>query len=370
MRRHLRAGLLGGLLLLPAAACQELEHPSTVRDLRLLAVVVEPPEVILDPAAPEAAGPEIEVRPLLADPAGGGRPVTWTARACGNDPLAPSAPGAGTEGAASYPAGGARSTVGSARCPPPGPTSWPLLPEGETRPAGASFRFALTASQLAAAFAADVFPGHLGRPHGGFDLGLPIALEITARAGNESAVGIKRVVFWPGPLRADQRPNRNPQILEVRTFAARDPRSLAPQGPIELLAPDAPRPIAAGEPLWLEPAGATAEPYLTPVIDRFTDQVKLAEIPAETLRFSFFATAGRFVPPETRSALSFGAAPTERLPLESRYEPPAAADLPRDPGSGRRQQEVTIWIVVRDERGGAAFVERRLLVQEAGPARD
>jgi hypothetical protein len=350
------ARLLRTSLLIAAAGCDELEHPSLVKDLRLLAVAVEPPEVILDPAAPAAGPPELEVTPLLADPRGGGRPVTWTVRACGNDPLAPSAPGAGTEGAAGYPAGGARSTVGSARCPPPGPTSWSLLPDGETRPAGASLRFALGATQLAAAFAADVFPGHLGKPHGGFDLGLPISLEFTASAGDERVVGLKRVVFWAGPLREGQQPNRNPRILEVRAFADRDPETLSPREPVEVVAAGQAQVLAPGQTLWLEPAGAEAEPYVTRVIDRFTDEVRLQEVASETLTFAFYASAGRFVPAQTSSELSFGARPTARRPLESRYEAPAAAG------------DVTVWIVVRDERGGSSFLERRLTVHE--PARD
>jgi hypothetical protein len=345
-----------------AAACQELDHPSQVKDLRLLAVTVEPPEVILDPDG--LAAPEIEVTPLLADPRGDGRPLTFTARACANDPLAPSAPGAGTEGAGNYPAGGARSTVGSARCPPDGPTSWTLVPADDARPAGAPLRVAFTAAQLAAAFAVDVFPGHLGQPHGGFDLGLPIALEITGRAGDETAVGIKRVIFWAAPLREDQRPNRNPQVQEVRTFADRDPHTLEPIGPLDTLAPAQPRLLPADQPLWLEPLGAQAEPYLTRTIDRFTDQAQLREVAAETLDYTFYATAGRFDPPRTSSELPFGARPGDRLHLESRYEPPAAADLALDAASGRRQQEVTIWIVVRDERGGSSFLERRLLVHQ------
>jgi hypothetical protein len=348
-----------------AAACQELDHPSLVKDLRLLAVTVEPPELILDPDAPLV--PEVEVTPLLADPRGDGRPLTFTARACGNDPLAPSAPGAGSEGAANYPAGGARSTVGSARCPPDGPTSWTLVSENDARPAGTSLRVAFTGTQLAAAFAADVFPGHLGQPHGGFDLGLPIALQITGWAGDETAVGIKRVIVWAAPIRADQRPNRNPQVQQVRTFPDRDPHTLEPSGPIDTLAAGEPRPLPADQPLWLEPLGAEAEPYLTRTIDRLTDQTQVREVDAETLDYAFYATAGRFDPARTTSELPFGARPGDRLHLESKYQPPAPADLPLDPASGRRQQEVTIWIVVRDERGGSSFLERRLLVHESDP---
>jgi hypothetical protein len=366
-RRPCRWLLAGASLCLLAAVggCEELDQPSQVHDLRLLAVTAEPPEVILDPSAP-AAVPEIEVKPLIADPAGAGRPVTWTVRACANDPLAPSAPGAGAEGAGNYPAGGARSTVGSTRCPPEGPTSWPLLAKGDYRTVGGSIRFVLTPDQLAAAFAADVFPGHLGQPHGGFDLGLPITLEVNAVAGRETALGIKRVVFWQAPLRPDHRANSNPLILEVRVFGERDPLTLDPIGDMEVLAADSPRPLLADQSLWFEPAGVLAEAYVTSVVDRFTDETRLQDVPAETLRYAFYATAGKFLPPVTTSELPFGATPTERVHIESRYEPPAASELPTDPITGQALKEVTIWIVARDERGGSSWVERRLLVQAPG----
>jgi hypothetical protein len=347
-----RFGPLTALLLL--GACDELDHPSHVHDLRLLAIAAEPPEVILDPST--VAVPEIEVRPLIADPVGGGRPVTFSVRACGNDPFAPSAPGAGTEGASNYPAGGARSTVGSARCPPDGPTSWSLAPDVA---AGGSVRVTFTPEQIAAAFAADLFPGHLGQLHGGFDLGLPIALELTARAGSETAVGIKRVIFWPAPLRPDHRPNRNPRIGTVRLFFERDPISLDPAGLVEQLPPDSPRAVIADQTFWLEPTEVEAEPYVTAVIDRYTDQVRTQDVSAETLRYAFFATAGKFEPAETGSDRPFGAAAAERPHVESKYLPPPAAELAAGP------LEVTVWIVVRDERGGSSWVERRLLVHPA-----
>jgi hypothetical protein len=324
-------------------------------------VVADPPEVILDPSTP-ADVPLIEVRPLIADPRGDGRAVTWTARACANDPLAPSAPGAGTEGAGNYPAGGARSTVGSNLCPPEGPWSWSIHPAGDYSTLGGSFRFVLTPEQIAAAFAVDVFPGHLGQLHGGFDLGLPISVEVTARAGEETALGIKRVVFWPAPLRPDHRPNDNPQILEVRLFSERDPDTLEPAGDTEILPEDHPRPLPAGQPIWFEATGVVAEPYVTTVVDRFTDEIRIQDVPAETLRYAFFATAGKFVPPETTSELPFAATPGERVHIESRYEPPAGAELTTDAITGRREQAVTIWIVVRDERGGSSWVERHLLL--------
>src|SRR5262249_42708228 len=115
-------------------ACTNFANPTLVVDLRILAVDVEPSEVILDadltdPANPTVANnPSITVTPLIIDPAGGGRTVTYTISACPNDPFAPGAPGSGM-GAAAFPSGGARTTVGSALCDENSPTTW-LLTSG------------------------------------------------------------------------------------------------------------------------------------------------------------------------------------------------------------------------------------------------
>ena len=90
------------LLLLAAAlgavsACTDFANPTTVVDLRLLAVRTEPSEIILDadlsnPAMPvvdPANNPPVVVTPLIIDPRGGGRQVTYTISACPNDPFAP-----------------------------------------------------------------------------------------------------------------------------------------------------------------------------------------------------------------------------------------------------------------------------------------
>jgi hypothetical protein len=84
-------------------------------------------------------------------------------------------------------------------------------------------------------------------------------------------------------------------------------------------------------------------------------------VPAETLRFQFFASAGKFDPWETSSELTSGATPQSRVPVEGQYHPPPLGELLPD-GKGGRSREVRIWIVARDERGGASWTERRLLV--------
>jgi hypothetical protein len=350
------------MVALVALGCQEFQDPSTVIDLRLLAAQLDPPEVIQDPAASAAVA--VTFTPLLLDPRGEGRAVAYTLRACANDPTAPSAPGAGAQASGNYPAGGARSSVGSARCPADGPTSWTLPVEPPLgAPGAARIPVTLTSEQITAAFAADVFLGHLKQAHGGFDLGLPIDFELTATAGGESVVGLKRLVIWPAPLSPEHRANQNPMVTEVLAYADRDPVSTLPRGPVTVVGAD-PLVVRAGARVWLEPRGALAEPYLTTIVDRLTDKTTTVAVPAETLRHSFYATAGKFDPHESSTALPFGSVPTDRIPTEARYEAPAASNLPVDPVTGARRLAVRVLVVTRDERGGAGWVERAILVEE------
>jgi hypothetical protein len=344
-----------------ADGCTEFDDPSTIKDLRLLAASLEPAEIILDPANPSAPLPPLRLSPLLVDgprDLADRRPITFTLRACANDPLAPSAPGSGGEAAGNYPAGGARSSVGSARCPADSAVSWTLpvtpAPAPLASPDAPSFELALSIEQIAAAFQVDVFPGHLGQLHGGFDLGLPISFEITARAGDEIVTGIKRLIVWPGPIAPDHHANQNPHIDHLLGYHERDAATALPIGTPAVLASETPIAVGAGGGLWIEPVGAAAEPYVTTVIDRLTDRTHADAVPAETLRYSFYATAGKFEPRETTSELGFAATTSGgRIPIEARYLAPEgiAAALP-----------VRIFVVVRDERGGTSWIERPLVV--------
>jgi hypothetical protein len=343
-----------------APACHTFDDPSTVHDLRILAVKVDPSEVILEDAATEP--PALTLTPLIADPAGGGRAVTWTLRACPNDPRGPAPPNANPE--SNYPAGGAYASVGSERCAADSPLTRSIPASGEAQ-RGAQISWRFSRAELDAAFAVDRFVDQAGVVHGGFDLGLPITLELVATAGEESAVAVKRALFWAGKVRDDQRPNSIPTVAEVRAYGGRDPDSQMPLGRVVTLVAGEPRMVPPGAILWVEPAPADAEPYVTAVIDRLTDQVVPHQVEHETLRYTFHATAGTFLPLQTSNQLDFGmSSSTGRVPLESRYRAPGAEALPVDPATGRHRLDVTIWIVVRDERGGMSWTERKLLVTD------
>ena len=359
-------------IIVSLAGCGTFDDPSTVKDLRVLAVAAQPSEVILDvndPAdAANASVPTIALRPLVVDPTG--RPVSVTVSACANDPTAPTSPSAVTD-PTGYPAGGIRNTVGSALCDG-APTQIPLATAVDLT-SSPSIEVTLEPSWVAAAFARDVFAGTDGVLHGGFDLGMPVVFQLTAAAGGDTVRAIKRVIFWTHPVRADQVPNTTPEIPGVRAYAQRDEATAEPL-PDAVVALEAGAPVeVTADGLWIDPVAAgdpamtaLAETYVTTTLDRATGQVGPIDV-KETLTYSFYASAGTFSPLQTRSEPPPGVVPRGRLHIESKYHPPKDMPSQATGAAGPEPLNVTIWIVVRDERGGASWVTRSLRVRAAGP---
>jgi hypothetical protein len=337
-------------------ACASFDDPSTVIDLRVLAIQTDPSEIILD-RDDRSTNVPVRMTPLIIDPAGGGRPITYTVLACPNDPFAAAPPGPGGGGGA-FPSGGARTTVGSAPCDETSDNTWSLTPEPITfDPAAPTpFTIALTDNQLIAAFMADVFPDQYGNLHGGFDLGEPVRIQLNIQAGDESLIAIKRILYWGERLDDAQSPNELPVVDAVEIFPARDPDTAEPVGEIEPLVEGIPKVIAATDAPWIRPTPARAESYETTVLDADTHKAVPLTVERETIRYAYYATAGTFEPARRSSELPSGfvGIPT----IESQYKPPAdLATIPLSP-DGRRL--VTIWIVMRDDRGGESWQTRTL----------
>jgi hypothetical protein len=318
---------------LAAVGCSPgFEDPSTLRDLRLLAVTAEPAEVLVDFAAPPATLPTIMLGALVVQPDGGPRPVPFSARACGNDPA-----GGGDRGRATGP-GSEGDTIALAACP----AGSPVVDEGAAMmdPDGSAsvpIAFSPTPDLLVEAARADPQSAILGLP-------LRVSLDIDGGA----VVGLKRVVFSPR-LDPDQLPNRNPALTMLTWRAHRD----EPPAP---LTADLPPTVFLGSGLLIAPdraeVDAEAEPYRAQAISRLDGQVTVEEIPHETLRYSFYATRGTFAPPSVSTEPS----PLLENPnttLETVYHAPAALP-PGDPG------DVDVYVVVRDERGGCSWARRKL----------
>jgi hypothetical protein len=359
------------VLALVVSACTDFANPTTVVDLRVLAVQVEPSEIILDadlsnPASPvvdPANNPPVRVTPLIADPAGAGRSLTYTISACPNDPFA-AAPPSGGQGGGAFPSGGARTTVGSALCDENSPTTW-VLTSGAVD-AGTPVDVHPTIDQLTIAFMTDIFPDQFGNLHGGFDLGMPLTLDIKVDAGGgaEQIRAIKRVVYWAQHIDAAHMPNQTPLIDKLEVFYYRDEATFEPW--------DLPMPIPDQMPfftiasnvrsIWIMPSRGTTEPFETTVIDPDTHRAVPFSVERETLRYRFFATAGTFAPAATSTEPNPAFEAKGPIRLESEYSPPTdTSTLPIDADTGL--PEVTIWVVVRDDRGGESWQTRKLLLE-------
>jgi hypothetical protein len=398
MRSTSKALLLLGLTMaVSSSACADFADVTTVVDLRVLAVDTDPSEIFLkvdglpDSVPATAAGlaalsavtidptsiPVIHLRPLLPDPpaTAAGRAVTWTLVGCPNDPYGAAPPGGGGMMAAN-PGGGAYTTVGSSLCPDPTtpsrsdpskPGAWNL--SGATPlAAGATLDVTLTTDQLLQAFKADVFFDQHGNLHGGFDLGMPINFQLSVSDGTPGVAplqAIKRVVFWSRQMKDQTTPNALPKIPNVTSFSDRDTDTWALTGTQATLDPAAPSHVPLDKGIWLSPMAATAEMYTPIVIDRNSpDAVVEAPTVKEHIRYAYYATAGHFSPALTSSDLAAGiqvppGVPPGTVHLESQYIPPATLDgVPVDTATGLHL--VTVWIVVRDDRGGETWVQYQL----------
>ncbi len=376
-------------LALGAAACTSFPDVSTVLDLRVLAVQTDPSEEILtidglpsdpsvkiDPSAlsidPLSILP-IHVTPLVADPpaAAAGRTVTWSLSACPNVPYGAAPPSAGGAG---DPAGSAGTTVGSTLCTEGAPNTWPLA--SGLAADGTADVITLTPAQLLTAFESDVFVDQYGNVHGGFDLGMPLNLQLTFNDGAETTTAIKRVLFWSHQITADQKVNVIPTILGVTGYVTRDPNTWLPTSPLVTLDPKTPTHVMLGKGIYLlpkytplpsagvppDPNGPTPTPetYVTTVLSRDPPYQAIPATETERIRYAFYATAGTFNPPRTVDQNPPGSTPPPNatgttIHLESQYVPPATLDdVPLDAATGLHL--VTVWIVVRDDRGGESWV--------------
>ena len=335
---------------LAAAACTpEFANPTTISDLRLLVITAEPPEVLVDlpalaaqaaadPAAVEQMLPQFGVTAVVMDPAGAGRAIDYQARVCGNDPLEGSRDPSGRMGRVA-------TTVAQAPCP----LGSPLVAGGSVIPAAdgsallpASFR--PTVALLTEAVRADPLS---------IELGLPLKLSFVVRAGDEEVVAVKRVLLSPR-LSPTQKPNANPRLQSLLWRLERDQ-------PTAELDETTPLPVARGARIRLLPSyePGEAEPYEARAFSTSQRRFITESVPAETLRFAFFATRGTFSPGNTNTEPS-PLRTDGKADLETVYEAPRQiAGDPQDASA----RLVHIFVIMRDERAGASVRRARLLLE-------
>ena len=205
------------------------------------------------------------------------------------------------------------------------------------------------------------------------DFGLPAIVNLSFNLNGQNAVAIKRVVYWPRLRDEDkpdptvvQEPNKNPYlgdpndplVPEIRFYSHRDEITGNPDQPL----PDDVEPtisIAAGDKLYVEPNYPTAvESYLLRVSnpDRpVDDRIETQGGRARAVAILFLCDGRQARTPDAvqraQSGLTSGMLHTdaEWLPL---LKPTAV------PADG----QVTIWIVVQDERAGTAWAKRTVNV--------
>ena len=108
----------------------------------------------------------------------------------------------------------------------------------------------------------------------------------------------------------------------------------------------------ASESIWIMPSPGTAESFQTTVIDPDTHRAVPFTVERETLRYRFFATAGTFAPAATSSERNPAFDVKAPIRIESQYTLPTADQIATDADG---QAVVTIWVVVRDDRGGESW---------------
>jgi len=306
--RACSSSLALGSLLAVAACTPTLDSPDQVHDLRILAMRVIPPEVIVngDNGIPTGriVSPQITVTALVADPLGLGRSVHYVFSTCAQIDQSDSVVDNSTH-----------------RCLQ-GQIGYRVLVESDFVPGVSSeltMNFRPSSQLLDEAQDLDRYQGFGGLP-------LPVQLEV--RAGGEDVFSFKRIVYSAPITTPPQAPNTNPQLLGI-TVDGQD------------WAADDSRVISRGDHVFVP----TPDPTLVEDYQRLTFDHQLLQF-HETWRYAFFTTVGKFNNPVTGGVSNRTG---ELIPPDSTWSPPDLA-----PSVG-----VTFWFVVQDGRGGENWISRQ-----------
>jgi hypothetical protein len=331
---------------LALVACGELDTADRVHDLRLLAMRAEPPEQVLPVAflpdggvvaypSPDGGAPRVPplapvtVTALVADPLGAGREVTYRFSTC------------------------AQLESDTRRCTEDSPR-YRVLAEGAVTPSELGGEPSVTFTPSYALIGDIVRRDGL---HGFGGINLPVQIEISA--GEESVVGFKRVAFQFGP-RPLPPPNQNPVFQGLDYNGATWAEDATPQ----FLATERPAREIPGTGTETDGGTQVGSNRVTPRVDpaRFEeyDRPTFDGPPVhfiESWRYNFHATQGTFSPAATGGG---GNATTGN-------DSSTASSWNTLPGQ-TTAGPMTVWVVVRDGRGGESWIARRALAPAARPA--
>lgn len=322
---------LAPALALAAAACGSFEDPSIILDLRPIAIVVEPPEQVVDvdPANPLAVEFEdVELCALVADPLR--RQLEWSMVACPpqrdlrcttlDEPFLVLDPPV---------------TVG----PPAGVSQEACA----TLPAG---------PELTAIVRSTIENDSLGG-FGGVDINVSLRV-VPAGAPEEEAIYAGKAVRFSVRLPEERVANQNPVMTEL---AAQLDRGTGLEEPIALASGGC---GASNDPLIItdtvrlklspRPLDGAAETYVVPTFEGGSRTF------TENLRYQWLATAGDFSRGETGGPRDAAGNPAT---ISTEWRPPEL----RTDETGRN---IDLWVVQRDERGGTSWLETCIRVVPPG----
>ena len=314
-----------------APGCGQFETRSIILDLRIMAVSVEPPEVVVpidleslpaaieDPAAlaeilADIELPDVQVCALVSDPADA-RALEFTMHAC-----------APTEVKRCDRPERALAEIATGMVEDPEEAGQPVAICGTLSPSLTLFQV------LQESFEVD--------PFGGLS-GLKVQIQFTVRAAGapfaEAEFAAKTMVFsvdYP----AGKVANRNPTMDTLGREFADDQYAGMNRGRCADLAPF---PLAPGETITLKPIEAedAREDYVLATFDGGTRSF------TENLTYSWYSTDGRWSQEVTGGPRDLAGNDPE---LESEWTAPEDVDGPLDVG---------MWVVQRDERGGLSWYE-------------
>jgi hypothetical protein len=309
------------------------ENRSEVIDRRVLAIRVEPPEVIADGSPlPQT----VTISALVVDPASGVTPVSYAFRSC------TSAVAGGAEGAASPNKGQPDPVTG--RCDAADDDT--LVTRGE-RPLSE-----LSLLEVAMPVPPSLGPALQVAAARGFPVSVYVQAQLEVGAGPDALVAFKRFVVSP-PLPAGRQANRNPRLaalffddalwpadrpLEIRRNTCLDEdRSTIPDPDDDMQEIK-----VCGHRITPAYDADQSEPYAVQQFDGQRLELR------ERLRFDWYVDKGSFSDQRTSEPAEIGP-PKKRDPVTTKwYEPKTAQPL------------VTLWVVVRDGRGGEAWETRTL----------
>jgi hypothetical protein len=326
------AGLIG------LAGCGAFETQSIVLDLRILSLVVTPPEVLipLDAGTDPMSLPQVDVEvcALIADPEDS-RELEYRMIACWpndetlrcDDPARAEVLLTGTPGSP------------FARVPDPEEAGEPVRVCATMRSNTVLPVLILDQIELLGSYE-DVAAQVLANG-GNLDVQIEVAVRGADQDQEDLQYGSKRMRYAV-PLPEGRQPNQNPAITSLQASVGGAEPVTMPIGPCVDL--ESPLEVAPDAEIEIEPVPAegSREDYLVLTFDGDTRMF------TENLVYTWYATHGTWESEQTGGPKDLAGNEPE---VESTWTAPRNADTVGD------GLDVPVWVVQRDERGGQSWIE-------------